>query len=69
MSEVFVRRDPRQPNLIDGGIYAYDVRHNGVYVTCRGNEECPIILSFDPEDIDGLREMITLFDSVQGGAE
>jgi hypothetical protein len=61
----FVRTDPDQPNLIDGTIYAYDVRENGAYVTVSGNEETPLILSFDLGDIDVLRDVLTCFPSPQ----
>jgi hypothetical protein len=57
-TDVFVRRDVDQPNLVDGSIYYYDIRHNGVYVTVAGNEEDPIILSFDREDIAALRSLV-----------
>jgi hypothetical protein len=61
-TDIFVRRDPEWPNLIDGTVFVTNVRHNGIYVTVRGNdEEQPIILAFDPDDIDGLREAIADF--------
>lgn len=65
----FIRTDREQSNLVDGSIYAYDVRPDGMYVTVKGNDPggTPLILSFDREDIDALRHAIKLFDS--GDAE
>lgn len=57
-----VRRDIHQPNLIDGSIYCFDIRHNGAYVTVAGNAETPLILSFDLEDIQALRHVVNQFD-------
>jgi hypothetical protein len=60
--DVFIRRDIDQPNLIDGSIYCLDVCHNGAYVTVAGNGETPLILSFDLEDIEALRQVVDQFD-------
>lgn len=59
----FIRTDRDQSNLVDGTIYAYDVRPDGMYVTVKGNDPdgTPLILSFDGEDIEGLRHAIALF--------
>lgn len=58
----FVRTDTAQPNLVDGSVYAYDVRPEGAYVTVAGSGETPLILSFDVADIAALRRMIDLYD-------
>lgn len=58
---IFVRRDIDQPNLIDGSIYAYETRPDGVYVTVAGNSEDPLILSFDLEDLAALRGIVNQF--------
>lgn len=58
----FDRIDPDQPNLVDGSVYAYDVRRTGAYVTVAGNGDTPLILSFDVADIAALRRMIDLYD-------
>ena len=51
----FIRTDPAQPNLLDGTIYAYELREGGCYITVAGNDETPLILSTDLEDIASLR--------------
>lgn len=58
----FVRTDPDQPNLVDGSVYAYDIRPEGAYVTVAGNGETPLILSFDLHDIAALRRMVDHYD-------
>lgn len=59
--EHFVRRDPECPNLIDGSVFATDVRANGAYVTVAGNGEMPLILSFDLDDIRALKLLLNEF--------
>ena len=56
-----VRTDPNQPNLINGTIYAYDIRPDGVYVTLAGNSETPQIVSFDLDDIKALSAIVRHF--------
>lgn len=53
-----IRTDSSQPNLLDGSIFAYDIRADGCYVTVKGNSERPLILSFDSEDITVLRTIV-----------
>lgn len=62
-----IRNDPTQPNLIDGSIYVYDVRPDGMYVTVKGNGETPLTLAFDHADIQALRNAIQLFDDHRDG--
>lgn len=58
----FVRTDTAQPNLVDGSVYAYDIRPDGAYVTVAGNSETPLILSFDLDDIEALRRIVDHYD-------
>lgn len=55
----FIKRDPEQPNLIDGTVLAYQAGPAGMYVTVGGNDlEQPLILAFDAEDVAALRRAI-----------
>lgn len=56
-----IRTDPAQPNLLDGSIFVYDPRPDGCYVTVKGNDDRPVILSFDLEDIAVLGRIADLY--------
>jgi hypothetical protein len=60
----FIKRDIDQPNLIDGSVYAYQAYPDGAYVTVAGNDpdDIPLILAFDVEDIEALRDVVAHFD-------